>query len=381
MNKVLNSKMELSTEDSLRMNVLLTQQLQAIRIDESKMIVYGLSARGEAKVVLNPNCRDEQYIKLVKEFISTQVLGSPGGYPIYLRRWTRMGQAKHDSLERLLQLGEAEAVIAVVHAESLTNELARYAWWVMQTSANARCMLERDKVAQGDMGKILAEFLVEFLPFEEEPKAVVNSVRLVLKPNLISRQTKESLWKRGQRKNTFLVGFLRSVPDHLPLQSKPHPQQDAFSKALEKLESNLFAKLIIRILAEQGQAFFKTAAVVLKKPANQDVAIELLVAIADYFVAVKPNDFIPANQFESLPKTAQQYLAKPICDYTREIDEVISALPEARDWIESIIVLSQLDVHLINPIFARSDAIGTVMRKKLAPVFDPITEYVSNFIS
>ena len=373
--------MELSAEDSLRMHVLLTQQLQAIRIDESKMIVYGLSEKGEAKVVLNPNCRDEQYTKLVKEFISTQVLGSPGGYPIYLRRWTRMGQAKHDSLERLLQLGESEAVIAVVHAESLTNELARRAWWVMQTSANARCMLEREKVARGDMGKVLAEFLVEFLPFEEEPKAVVDSVRLVLQGNLISEQTKQSLWKRGQRKNAFLVGFMRSIPDELPLQINAHPQSETIKSILVNLQDNPFARLLDRVASEQGQAFFNTAITVLKKPANQDVAIELLVAIADYFKNIKPADFVPSNEFEFLTNNAKRYITQPICDYTQSIDEVIKVLPAASSWLESMIVLCQLDIHLVNPIFARTDAMGTVMRKKLAPIFDPITEHVSNLVN
>ena len=40
--------MELSSEDSLRLNVLINQDLQAIRIDESKMIVQALTGRGEA---------------------------------------------------------------------------------------------------------------------------------------------------------------------------------------------------------------------------------------------------------------------------------------------------------------------------------------------
>ncbi len=372
--------MELSAEDSLRMNVLLTQQLQAIRVDESKMIVYGLSERGEAKVVLNPNCRDEQYIKQVKEFISTQVLGSPGGYPIYLRRWTRMGQAKHDSLERLLQLGEAEAVIAVVHAESLTDELARRAWWVMQSSANARCMLERDLVANGAMGKILAEFLVEFLPFEEEPKAMLDSVRLVLKPNLISEETKASLWKRGQRKNAFLAGFMRAVPDDLPLQTAAHPAYAGYSELLADMAHNPFAKQLLRCLSPQGQAFFTTGLTVLKKPANQDVAIELLVAIADYFAAIKPADFVPSNVFETLPEKAKEYIAVEKCDYTKAINEIIAVLPDATDLLESMLVLTQLDIHLVNPIFARSDAMGTVMRKKLAPVFDPLADYVAKLI-
>ena len=57
--------MDLSAEDSLRLNVLLANKPQAIRIDESRMTVYGLSDKGEAAVPLNPNCRDEQYIKRV----------------------------------------------------------------------------------------------------------------------------------------------------------------------------------------------------------------------------------------------------------------------------------------------------------------------------
>ena len=60
--------MELSPEDSLRLNVLLATSPQAIRINESSMVVFGLSEQGEAKVQLNPNCNDGQYIKKVKEF-------------------------------------------------------------------------------------------------------------------------------------------------------------------------------------------------------------------------------------------------------------------------------------------------------------------------
>jgi len=103
--------MELSAEDSLRLNVLLAQDLQAIRIDESKMIVYALTEKGEARVRLNSNCKDEKYIKEIKAMFSTHVMGSPGGYPVFLKRWTRMGQARDESLQQLLLLGESEAVV------------------------------------------------------------------------------------------------------------------------------------------------------------------------------------------------------------------------------------------------------------------------------
>ena len=58
--------MDLSPEDSLRLNVLLTQSLQALRIDESRMIVFALTDRGEAKVELHANCQDAKYIRHVK---------------------------------------------------------------------------------------------------------------------------------------------------------------------------------------------------------------------------------------------------------------------------------------------------------------------------
>ena len=172
--------MELSAEDSLRINVLLAQNLQAVRIDDSKMVVYGLTEKGEAKVPLNPNCKSEKYIKAVKEVFSTHVMGSPGGYPVFLKRWTRMGQARDESLQQMLLLGEPEAVIATVHACGLTDELAERAWWCMPTSDNARQMLAKEAVVKGKTGRVLAEFLLEFLPFEEEQSVAIESVDTIL---------------------------------------------------------------------------------------------------------------------------------------------------------------------------------------------------------
>ena len=160
--------MDLTPEDALRINVLLASPIEAIRLDESRMTLFALSPKGEATVKLNPNCRDEAYLRKVRETLSSHVLGSPGGYPVYLKRWTRMGQARDEVLESLLMLGEPEAVVAVVNASGITDELARRAWWASQTSDNARCMLQQAAVVNGQMGSVLADFLIEFLPFEEE---------------------------------------------------------------------------------------------------------------------------------------------------------------------------------------------------------------------
>ena len=161
--------MQLSNEDNLRLNVLLAQDLKAVRIDESKMIVYALTSKGDAKIQLNPTCKDEKYIRQVKELLSNKIMDSPGGYPVYIKRWTRMGQERQEeSLAQLLLLGEQEAVVAVVHAPTLTPEIARHAWWAYPSSENARRLLDKKKIAESNLARELAEFLLEFLPFGVE---------------------------------------------------------------------------------------------------------------------------------------------------------------------------------------------------------------------
>jgi len=219
--------MELTAEDALRLNVMLANVLHAVRIDESSMTVHALSDQGEACVKLNPAGRDDQYLKSVRELLSSQVLGSPGGYPIFLRRWTRMGQARDDSLEQLLLLGEPEAIVAVVHAAGLTDEIARKAWWAMPVADNARRMLENECVVTGAMGAELAEFLVEFLPFETEHRAMLETVRLVLQPGLIADELRDKLWRSAKRKNSYYVGFMDAVPDALPESGEPRPDWQA----------------------------------------------------------------------------------------------------------------------------------------------------------
>ena len=49
----------LAEPDLLRMNVLLTQPLQAVRINESRMCLEALTDQGEARVPLHPNTRPE----------------------------------------------------------------------------------------------------------------------------------------------------------------------------------------------------------------------------------------------------------------------------------------------------------------------------------
>lgn len=372
-----NKNMNLSNEDNLRMNVLLHQDLQAIRIDESKMIVYGLSEKGEAKVPLKANCKDEVYIKQIKELISTHVLGSPGGYPIFLRRWTRMGQSRtNESLERLLLLGESEAIVAVVNADEVTNEIARSAWWAMPTADNARCLLRHKGVVEGDMGKVLADFLVEFLPFEEVPRDMIESARLVLQNDLISSEVRDSLWKKGQRKNALLVGFLTAVPDRLPIKINQNILFDETSKKFDAVSNNLLAKNILRVLSSAGQAYLKTLEAVIKKPSNQDVVILLFKTVRDYFSEIRPND-VAYNNIEVLLTDVDKYLDISANQY-EELKNIKKNMPDMSSIVRSILVLSLIDEPLLTPVFSKTDAIGSLMRRKLEHITTPLLKEINN---
>lgn len=373
--------MNLSNEDNLRMNVLLHQDLQAIRIDESKMIVYGLSEKGEATVHLKPNCKDEAYIKQVKELISSHVLGSPGGYPIFLRRWTRMGQSNtgqsrtEESLERLLLLGEPEAIVAVVNADKVSNEIARRAWWALPTAANARCLLRHQDVVEGEMGKELADFLVEFLPFEEEPSAMIESARLVLQKDLIAKDVSDSLWKKGLRKNALLVGFLKTLPDSLPVESIEHNSLKTIKDKSSVLDDNIYVSMILRVLSKEGQAYLNTVEMIIKKPSNQDVVISLFNTINDYFKSIRPND-VEYQDINVLFSDVNKYLDVSAMQVD-ELKDFLKKAPKLSGMIKSIFILSLLGETLLSPVFSRTDAIGSLMRKKIDHITSPLLKEIS----
>ena len=367
---------QLSSQDSLRLNVLLASKPQALRIDESRMTVYGLTPQGEAKVTLNPNCRDEQYLKRVREMISGHVLGSPGGYPVYLRRWTRMGQARAESLDQLLLLGEPEAVVAVVHAAGLTDEQARRAWWALPSAENARRMLLREEVLEGSMGTVLAEFLVEFLPFEEEPVSMIESVRLVLQPGLVDEAVVAGIWKKARHKTAYLVGFLMSRPDDLPEPEPPRPDLDAHRPVLEELAGtgNPYAARLLKVLDSPGQTWLRVAAQVLRKPNNQDVVNLFLDTVADYFMDVRPGLDKDAT-LEQIAAEAEALLAgRALSDWTPpgELAEIMAGAPGLRPELRAMLILSRLGYPVVRPVFSRTDAIGSLMRRKLEPVTAPI---------
>jgi hypothetical protein len=368
--------LELSSEDTFRLNVLLANQPQAIRIDEGKLILYGLGPRGEATVRLTPNTRPDTYVRMVREWLSSRVLGSPGGYPVYLRRWTRMDQARAERLEQLLLLGEPEAVVAVVCAPGLSDALARSAWWAMEDAENARRMLGNPIIANGTMGAILAAYLLDYLPFETEAVPIMESVRLILQPGLLDADARAELWRKAARKQTYLVGFLRAGADAVPATEPERAPDPAVADSLRALAAtgDPWAGLILRICSGPGQTWLKTLAAVLAKPPNQDVVTAAFDCLCAYFGALREGPD-PDAVFAELVAEAEHFVAA--AQRRSPIAACLRQSPSLAAEVAAMHVLSGVGLGVMRLLLPDPTTQGTLMQRRLAPVIGPLMERIS----
>lgn len=350
---------ELSPEDELRLNVLFTTELKAVRIDESNMTLWAKTPDGEASVPLKPNDRTDRYLKRVREQLCGHALGSPGGYPVHLTRWTRQGQtglsAQH--LKQLLLIAEEEAVVAVVHSPALTDELAHYAWWCMPTLENARLMLMRDVVSKGSMGRILAEFLVEHLAFlHEDDVGILDTVAVMIYSGVLTESERVAIWRRGNHRNAYYVPFLELCPDTLP-QTKPARSDFEKQRALlADLPDNSYALMLSKALSEQGQTFLYATGVILDRPEVQEVVNHCLQALSQWCAPLRDLD------------TATQERAR---------NALIAATPELAPECAALEGLASVDAESVRPIFIKTTAIGSLMRRKIEPIVKPLLAHIA----
>lgn len=361
----------LSPEDTLRLNVLLAGSVAAIRIDEGGLTLHALTERGEAKMSLHPNCRADQYLLRVRELLGGHALDSPGGYPVYLKRWTRMGQASGANLEALLLLGEPEAVVAVAHAPGLTDALARRVWWALPTMEIARCMLAQDTVAGGTMGRVLADFLVEHMPFEEDADANLETMRLVLSAGLADARTRSELWAKARRQPYHYLAFLEFLPDALP--DDMPARELASNHALLGLAQggNPFAAQLLRCCGGSGQTFLKAAGEVLSKPVTHDIVYRSLQVLAGYFCAVCPARAV-APEIEALVAAAESLSALDPAQRAA-VAEVLNVAGDLSSELKAMTFLASLSGRVAEPVLTRTTAVGSLMRRKLEAVVAPIS--------
>ena len=356
--------MDLSQEDSLRLNVL-AKTSAAIRIDENQMVIFGLADNKERRIDLKPSGNADQYLRLIREHLSNVVLGTPGGYPVFIQRWTRSGALGAERLSKLLCLGETEAIVAVAASPNITDTLAGKAWWCLPTAEVARLMLSRTQVIKGETGPPLAQFLLEHLPFEIESTVIIQTVKILLVSDLIDKSTKAQLWTRGQKNAAYLIGFLSAGPEYM---AQTDHQKSSETEDLTQ-PSNTFAQHIERALSRTGKQYLEGCTRALRIATDMDSVVETLEALHRFLM--------PIADTQQLPRTPHllSIAARERFDrVTSEIDDQEFALILKRHTetdIKAIILLSLVGEPLVAPIFALTDASGSLMRKKLAPALDP----------
>ena len=360
--------MELSSEDELRLQVLLVNA-EAVRIDEQRMVVCGWSAEREFEVQLTPVGSADRYVQTVRAYLSTAVLGSPKHFPVHLRRWAGHGQIDSAPLEKLLLLGNPEAIFAVACSPRLTATLAQRVWWSAPGPDMARQLLRHRAVATDFFGKTLAQWLVEYLPFETELSDMLDSARLLLQPNLIDASTRMRLWDMGRRNKAYRIGFLLECPNDLP---QPVPARSDAPSVVDRLTPLIHseseaARMLFRTAGVEAQSFLAASLDVLGGLNSQAEVSAALNAIGAYHAALRVY-----GEHVQTPQSTLNWVELELAKQA-EID-VHYLDPVTQAQLRALYILAHTSDEWVTPIFAQSDAGGSVMRKQIAPVVTVVAD-------
>jgi hypothetical protein len=193
------------------------------------------------------------------------------------------------------------------------------------------------------MGQVLADFLIEHLPFEEDPIQAMNSIRAVIGADLLDAAAGEQLWAKAKRRPHYFIGFLEHRPDALPAEGeRPLPDEVAARAAA----GDAWARQLARCYSASGQSFLLAAEMALEKPPAHEAVYLLLDILGAYFAAVRE-----APAMAGIPDELQGETT------------AMSALAH----------ISNVDAE---PILTRTTAVGPLMRRHLEPLFQPLLQHI-----
>ncbi|CAC9655457.1 hypothetical protein [uncultured Gammaproteobacteria bacterium] len=335
----------LTPEDTLRLNVLIATCV-AIRVDIYKLAVVGLTEnKKEQTITLNPSGDSTKYIKAVQKLLASQILGSMGGYPSYLKRWSRMGQVGSSNLKSLLKIGNIEAVVAVANSQNLNDEVLDLVWWCAtntdQQAEIGRFLLTRNFVIKHPIGKQIADYLLEFLPFTDDTTQLIDTTNLLLQEDLISPQAKDRLWKQGQRKPAFLVGFIERMEGNLPNNNNTI----ALDNNIKELEC---------VNSEQGQIMLQTINHILKKINQEHVLYRTLEVLGAYLSHPMVQRLADIEQCQT------------------QAENVLAQLGLDNEKIKARLLLAGVSEQLVVGTISAHSLAGSAIRKKLSNVLESI---------
>jgi hypothetical protein len=219
------------------------------------------------------------------------------------------------------------------------------------------------------MGKELADYLAEHLPFESDPMLVIATIRLILQPGLIEPEARDRIFRLGTHRNVYHIGFLEALPDELPDPLPARPDHADYRDRLAALaaEGNAPAALLAKLLDSPGQTFLAVSETQLQHPVDKYTVAKLMDIIGNYFRPALGAQK-PAREIGAVIAGTEKLMAAT----DGEPAVLLQAVPELRDEIAAMLTLAHTGEALVTPIIAASTASGTLLRRKLEPVLDPL---------
>jgi len=203
------------------------------------------------------------------------------------------------------------------------------------------------------VGRTLAEFLVEHLAFlHEDDIGILDTVAVMLVSGVLTDAERLAIWKRGTGRNSYYVAFLELQPDKLP---SPRAAR-ADHASVPQLAGNPYGVMLEKALSGQGQTFIATTATILDRPENQEVVNHTLNALAQWCAPLRQAD-------ETMRNAARKAL--------------LDATPQFVSDCDALDALAAVDADSVRPIFLKTTAIGSLMRRKIQPIVTPLLDAIA----
>ena len=166
------------------------------------------------------------------------------------------------------------------------------------------------------------------------------------------------------------VGFLFGDADNLPHSDNINQECEKILQSLSSYQQyDGYCQILRRLSASSGQTFLATIDTVIKKMTNQDVALQLFNAIQQYFNAEQ-------SLVQDLPRTIEDISEKSL-QQLQELKVGTEITPDIEAYLQALLQLAQISEQILNPVFAQTDAIGSVMRKRLQHITEFIVQNTS----
>ena len=99
--------------------------------------------------------------------------------------------------------------------------------------------------------------------------------------------------------------------------------------------------------------------------------VALLSSFDKYFVSFHPDFELKSSTFSEIIERVNKLLESESDDFLRDL---LSKVPQLEPQIRAMLALACVGEKLVDPIFAQTDALGSVMRKRLLPLTEPLLE-------